>query len=320
MKKSAKSSETKDGMFNRRDFVRRAALTGVTAAGGALLLGSPSSGKMGSFPALLQDQDKDDDRDDLSADTAQQIFTAALIAEDLATTFYFNGLTNPNIIADPNLANGGTATNPGPNAALDDIGYLRAALHQEITHANLLRGLIGGSSSSGDPVQTFFFPQGTFDSLAAWIAVLEALENAFIGAYLTAVQEFSEMASHTEPERRRQFDFAGKPYTRRQLIFFAKVAASICGVECEHRTLGRAIGGGTILPGGSIPADNLCFEQTDGLKTVFNGPKSAVAALTPFISGKASGFSTTPFSLADALSGASGVALDCDPSGANPPA
>lgn len=316
MRKS--KTESKGGMSNRRDFVKRAALAGASVAGGSFLLGLPASAKMNSFPALLRDQD--DHRDGRPADTAQQIFTAALIAEDLASTFYFNGLTNPNIIGDPNLANGGTATSPGPNAALDDIGYLRAALHQEIAHANLLRGLIGGSTFSGDPVQEFFFPQGAFDSLVTWITVLEALENAFIGAYLTAVQELGEMASHTPPEAAQQFDFADRPYKRQQLIFFAKVAASICGVECEHRALGRAIGGGAILPGGSIPADNLCFEQTDGLETVFNGPKSAVAALTPFVTGKAAGFSSTAFSLATALNDAATVALDCDPSAANPPA
>ena len=306
--------------FGRRDLMKRAGMAGAGALGAAFLGGAlrPATANASSFPALLDN--KDNDGDDRPSDTAQEIFTAALIAEDLASTFYFNGLTNPNIIGDPNLANGGTATNPGPNAALDDIGYLRAALHQEITHANLLRSLIGGSTFSGDPVQTFFFPQGAFGSLATWITVLEALENAFIGAYLTAVQELSEMAAHTPPEARQQFDFAGQPYTRQQLIFFAKVAASICGVECEHRALGRAIGGGSILVGGSIPADNLCFEQTDGLKTVFNGPNSAVAALTPFVTGKAPGFSSAPFSLATALANASTVALDCDPSGANPPA
>ena len=318
MKKSGNPSQKRTVGFDRRDFVKRAGLAGISVASVALLSDLPAAAKMASFPALLRAGD--DDRDDSVADTAQQIFTAALIAEDLATTFYFNGLTTPAIIGDPNLANGGTATNPGPNAAVDDIGYLRAALHQEITHASLLRGLIGGSTFSGDPVQKFFFPQGAFDSLGSWIGVLEALENAFIGAYLTAVQELSMMAAHIEPFERPQFDFAGRRYSREKLIFFAKVAASICGVESEHRALGRAIGGGTILPNGSIPADNLCFEQTDGLKTVFSGPNSAVAALTPFVTGKAQGFSPTGLSLTAALDGAAGVALDCDPSGANPPA
>lgn len=309
MKKLGSSNQEGTVGFDRRSFVKRAGLASVGVAGLAFLSDLPAAAKMSSFPDLLRDED--DERDDRTADTAQQIFTAALIAEDLASTFYFQGLTTPAIIADPNLANGGTATNPGPNSALDDIGYLRAALEEEITHANLLRGLIGGSVSSGDPVQTFFFPEGTFGSLATFITVLEALENAFIGAYLTAVQEFGKMAAQIEPFDRPQFDFAGRLFSPRKLVFFAKVAASIGGVEAEHRALGRAIGGGTILPGGSIPADNVCFEQTDGLTTVFNGTQSAVAALTPFVSGKAQGFSSTGFSLAEALDNASSVTLPC---------
>jgi len=31
------------------------------------------------------------------------------------------------------------------------------------------------------------------------------------------------------------------------------------------------------------PANNLTYEQTDGITNVFNGPTSAVAALTPFL-------------------------------------
>jgi len=319
MKKPSKLFASQGVALDRRNFVRRAALTSAGLAGVAVLGGLPASARAISFPALLRDRENGPSVDD-QADTAQEIFTAALIAEDLASTFYFNGLTVPAIIGDPSLSNGGTATNPGPNAALDDIGYLRAALHQEITHANLLRTLIGGSAPSGDPVQKFFFPTGTFDTLPVWISVLETLENAFIGAYLSAVQELALMAAHIPPFASQQFDFAGRPYKPGELAHFAKVAASICGVECEHRALGRAIGGGGILPGGSIPADNLCFEQTDGLKTLFNGPSSAVAALTPFVTGNAPGFSSTPFSLATALGGAPGVGLDCDPSGANPPA
>jgi len=48
------------------------------------------------------------------------------------------------------------------------------------------------------------------------------------------------------------------------------------GVECEHRALGRVIGA-------FRPANNLTYEQTDGITNVFNGPTSAVAALTPFL-------------------------------------
>jgi hypothetical protein len=48
------------------------------------------------------------------------------------------------------------------------------------------------------------------------------------------------------------------------------------GVESEHRVLGRVISN-------SNPANNLNYESTDGLNAVYNGAKSAVAALTPFL-------------------------------------
>ena len=65
-------------------------------------------------------------------------------------------------------------------------------------------------------------------------------------------------------------------FHRAQLEYFAKVAASIMGIECEHRVLGRVISN-------TNPANNLNYEQTDGLTAVYNGPTSAVAALTPFL-------------------------------------
>jgi len=49
------------------------------------------------------------------------------------------------------------------------------------------------------------------------------------------------------------------------------------GIESEHRVLGRVISN-------SNPANNLNYEQTEGLTAVYNGPHSAVAALTPFLS------------------------------------
>jgi hypothetical protein len=49
----------------------------------------------------------------------------------------------------------------------------------------LLRSLIGGLAS-GDPVEQFYFPSGTFSNLANFSATLDALVSAFIGAYMTA--------------------------------------------------------------------------------------------------------------------------------------
>ena len=58
------------GSLPRRSFVRRAGLLGLSAAAAAFLPGTAAR-------ADFRDRD---DRDNLSGDTAQEIFTAALIA------------------------------------------------------------------------------------------------------------------------------------------------------------------------------------------------------------------------------------------------
>jgi hypothetical protein len=295
------SAEMYKRITNRRAFVKGVGLAGLGVAGASMI-------GCGGSPAMAAAS---------GVDTAQQIFTAALIAEDLATTFYFTGLTTDAIIQDPNLAGaGGSATNVQPGGAVDDVGYIRAALSEEIMHADLLRTLIGGASAAGDPVQTFFFPTGTFTNLANWVGTLEALENAFIGAYMTAVQEFAMMVGNVAPYTSMQMDSMGHAYTPAQLVNFGKVCSSILGVESEHRALGRALGSGNVISGGSIPANNLCYESTDGLTSVFNGTTSAVAALNPFVTAGANGFDPTPFTLSTALAGAAAITLPCS---GNPP-
>jgi hypothetical protein len=115
-------------------------------------------------------------------------------------------------------------------------------------------------------------------------AILTALENAFIGAYLAAVQEFALLSASAG---------AGSAYTPTQLQCFAKVAASIMGIECEHRLLGNVIAN-------INPSNNLNSESTDGIQSVYNGPNSAFAALTPFVT-SITGFG---YSLQTALQGA----------------
>ncbi len=182
---------------------------------------------------------------------------------------------------------------------------MQGALSQEIQHANLLRAVGNlGASASGDPYQTFYFPAGTFDTLGAFAGMLNTLENAFIGAYLTATREFATMAQSTSGSVPN--GPYGGPYSAAQLDYFAQVAASIMGVEAEHRVLGRVIQNINL-------ANNLNYEQTDGLLTVYSGPNSAVAALTPFLTP-----STGPgFSLATALAQANTIGL---PSTGGPPA
>ncbi len=241
--------------------------------------------------------------DNTSGDTAQQIAIAALVAEDLATTFYYNGLVGL-VIQDTSLAGkNGTATQVAQNTHKSNVGnvdYLRAALQEEIDHANLLRPYGGFSGTGGsDPYQTFYFPNGTFDTLSPFLAILDALENAFIGAYLAAVKEFAQLAAD-----------AGSGTTAAATYeSLAQVAASILGVESEHRVLGRVIGN-------QNPANNLCYEQQDGISSVYNPPASsgsAVYALTPFLT---AGAGKSAYSLATALAGAPSVSLACT---GNPP-
>ena len=252
------------------------------------------------------DDDKDEDEnrkqaDNQSGDTAQQIFTVGLIADDLSTVFYFNGLTQPGVIQSSDLAGpGGSAINVLTGNA-DRVGYFRAALSEEIHHANLFRELTGRNSPMLDPVQQFFFPNGTFGSFDAFIKVLLALEEAAVAITMTAVQEFAQMAADAKAHVQDQRDFAGHKYTSVQLELFAKVAASLVGVEAEHRALGRDAAE-------IIPANNVCFEQANGITSVFNGAHSGFAALQPFLS---AGPGKTGFSLQHALDGSGAIVLPC---------
>jgi len=274
----------------RRSFLTRAGMVGLGAAS-TLAFGSR---QVAAESAAERAQEKAQ-----AMDTVREIFTAALIAEDLATTFYYNALVGP-VIQDVNLAGpGGTATSVQSTGNPGNVNYLQAALTQEIAHADLFRSLLGISGPGADPAQTFYFPAGSFDTLSAFTGLLDVLENAFIGAYLNAIQEFSVKSSRVD-------DGDGNKYSAEQLDYFAKVSATIMGVEAEHRVLGRVISN-------TNPANNLAYEQTDGLNAVYNGPKSAVAALTPFLSP-----STGPgYSLATALANQGSVAI---PVMGNPPA
>lgn len=263
--------------LDRRRLFRQAGMFGLGAAvSGLAFKGTPAKAQANS---------------NQSHDTMTEIFTAFLIAEDLATTFYYNGLTG-GVIQDPNLAGpGGSATKVTAAGNAPNVNYLQAALIQEIDHANLFRfQLTGNSSGAGnDPYQSFYFPAGTFDTLAPFLGILNALENAFIGAYLTLIQELAYKASAAQTGTLTGGD---TKYSVKEYTSFAAVAASILGIESEHRVLGRVIGN-------ENPANNLIYQQLDGLTAVYNGPSSAVVALTPFLSSSASFSEQT--SLATAL-------------------
>jgi hypothetical protein len=271
--------------FDRRRFLQASGMAGVGVAATTLLAGSATTVLAQNVAPTVN---SDGVQDPITKDTPAEIFTAALIAEDLATTFYYNGLAGA-VLQDPALAGPGGTVTHAPHGDQDNVNYLRAALFEETTHANLFRGLLGISSSANDPVQTFYFPAGTFDTLAPFIGTLEALENAFIGAYLAAIREFARMAAVAG---------SGSDYTSGELAYFSQVSAAIMGIECEHRVLGRDIESAT-------PANNRNYEAVDGIQSVYNGSHSAVTALTPFLTA-----STGPaYALADAITNSSSVWL-----------
>jgi hypothetical protein len=271
--------------FDRRRFLQATGIAGMGAAATALIGGSATAL---AAQELAPKASSGNVSDPITKDTPAQIFTAALIAEDLATTFYYNGLVGA-VLQDPNLAGPGGTVTHAPNGDQDNVNYIRAALNEEYTHAALFRDLLGISGPASDPVQTFYFPAGTFDTLAPFIGTLEALENAFIGAYLAAIREFARMSAVAG---------TGSDFTSGQLSYFSEVSAAIMGVECEHRVLGRDIASET-------PANNRHYESVDGIRSVYNGSHSAVVALTPFLTA-----STGPaFAFADAIANAASVWL-----------
>ncbi|HVC81455.1 MAG TPA: ferritin-like domain-containing protein [Chloroflexota bacterium] len=189
-----------------------------------------------------------------TTDTVQSIINTALIAEQLATTFYYTGLTTPAIINTPNLAGkSGSLNSVGSDGNAGNVAYFQAALDQENKHAAALAKAGAMSSQTG-----FYFPGTTFQSIGytsqvgTFLWVLDHLETAFIGAYLAAVNSFGTLG-HAD---------------------LAQLAGQILGVESEHRALGRVVAG-------DDPANNVTLEVAS-----FTAVGQAGAALAPYLTGK----------------------------------
>lgn len=264
---------------NRRSFLRNAG--GATAGAAALAL-APKT--LFAYEPVTT-----------AVDTPPEIFTAALIAEDLATTFYYNSLVGE-VIQNSALAGpGGSATDITASGSASNVGYLRAALSEEIAHASLFRSLLGGSSSTGDPYQTFYFNPIVFSDISKFLDELNTLERAFIGAYMAAIMQFALLAGEG-----KSLTFGGTTYKPSDFAYYAKIASSILGVECEHRALGRSISSV------EIPANQINYEATTNIETVYNGSNSAVVALLPFLSASDG---TQAYSLQTALTNQGKVSL-----------
>lgn len=107
-------------------------------------------------------------------DTIVSILTVARTAEQLAVTFYSNGIAN----ADKLGITGDNLTN------------IKAALVEEQIHQQFFAANGGGSLAT-----TFSFPQGaqTFTDLKTFITTQQQLEGVFDSAFLAAIMEFAQL-------------------------------------------------------------------------------------------------------------------------------
>ncbi len=109
-----------------------------------------------------------------AVDTPATILTVARTAEQLAVTFYSNGISN--------------ASQLGISGA--NLDSLKAIMVEEQIHQQFFAAN-GGSSLA----ETFSFPNGskTFTDLNTFIATQQQLEGVFDSAFLAAVMEFAQM-------------------------------------------------------------------------------------------------------------------------------
>jgi hypothetical protein len=148
-----------EGLSSRRGFLASSA---ALLGGGALLAVLPkAAGAQGTGSIGC-------------AESVEDIVTIAAVAEALATTFYFNGVTR----------------RVGRRLDEADLVYFKAALAQEKDHLDLL---LGAGARKDDVPGTFYFQEGTFSGVEEFTTVLLALEEAFIGAYAAAIERFCEL-------------------------------------------------------------------------------------------------------------------------------
>ena len=151
----------------------------------------------------------------------------------------------------------------------DDQGYLQAAVEEEMSHYALEISVTGKPS----PFTKFFYPAKMFKDAQTTLDILVTLEDAFIAAYLVGVRFFSTAELRV-------------------------TAARIMGIESDHRTLARVLGGDvSTKDGGPItqitglqgvaedadPPNNNGYERTQEWTAI----SQAVNALLPFVDAKA---------------------------------
>lgn len=237
-------------LLNARQELSDLARTGSrrTFIKGAFALAAVGGAAASGFPSLFATAAATGAEDNAS------ILKAARTAEELATTFYYQALAGP------------TAANLGKVHDHNNLNYFQAALWQEFQHVRILTNPLGaGSYANG----TFYFPTAWFENSGNFLAALDTLETAFIGAYLAAIRQFGEN---------------GYPG-------YSQVAGEFLGTECEHRVLGR-------VTSGSNPPNQWILEKSE-----FPTVGAAVAVLAGFLA-PAPGYSAYTMPTPDQISAA----------------
>ncbi|MDQ2906203.1 MAG: ferritin-like domain-containing protein [Ktedonobacteraceae bacterium] len=147
---------------------RRGVLKGAVAGAGGLALGASVIPAYASTLSKTRPMGGDFPNDVVA------ILTVARTAEQLAVTFYSNGIANASALGIQG----------------DNLAYLKAALIEEQIHQQFFTA--HGGQSLAD---TFSFPQGakTFEDLGTFIATQQQLEGVFDSAFLSAIREFADM-------------------------------------------------------------------------------------------------------------------------------
>lgn len=176
------------------------------------------------------------------------IFVVAQTAEQLATTFYRNGILNAGKLG----------------LDVDEVTYLKAAGIEEQLHQRLFASLTGVATL---PTKVFSFPFGadTFTNLDLFITTQQILEGVFDSAFIAAVRELARQGAYRA----------------------AQIAAQIATIEAEHRVLGRQIAASHGIKkllnplGGLLTSDKLGADRT---KTVGTSPADNIGYTPVYVS------------------------------------
>lgn len=123
----------------------------------------------------------------------------------------------------------------------DQLAYLQAAMENEQAHYDFLAGAIGSGAPKG---VKFKYPAGTFATAKSIAGTGVALEGAFVGAYLGAVEALES-------------------------VDLKAAAAQVGANEAQHLTTFTRLEAGMLVPNPAFPESITA--------------KQALAAVTPFL-------------------------------------